>query len=150
MAMARSQLAAQARRRHTFLLPILSDVLPLESLLVLHSSLLSLDRLRLHALYKQLQVWKCPRISGSFTQLPECSVMHFESLRPTDYCRLSLVRQTAHNMHVACIASCIHVTKNSNNALTTAGFTPCLAHAILTFGGFVTPVIIYSLSAPGV
>ena len=49
-----------------------------------------------------------------------------------------LVRQTAHNMHVACIASCIHVTKNSNNALTTAGFTPCLAHAIITFGGFVT------------
>ena len=35
MAMARSQLAAQARRRHTFLLPTLSDVLPLESLLVL-------------------------------------------------------------------------------------------------------------------
>ena len=30
---------------------------------------------------------------------------------------VSLVRQTAHNMHVACIASCIHVTKNSNNAL---------------------------------
>ena len=51
---------------------------------------------------------------------------------------VSLVRQTAHNMHVACIASCIHVTKNSNNALTTAGFTPCLAHAIIAFGGFVT------------
>ena len=26
---------------------------------------------------------------------------------------VSLVRQTAHNVHVACIASCIHVTKNS-------------------------------------
>ena len=51
---------------------------------------------------------------------------------------VSVVRQTAHNMHVACIESCIHVTKNSNNALTTAGFTPCLAHAIITFSGFVT------------
>ena len=81
MAMARSQLAAQARRRHTFLLPILSDVLPLESLLVLLFSLR-----QLHALYKLLQVWKGLRISSSFPHLPECSVMHFESLRPTDYC----------------------------------------------------------------
>ena len=48
-------------------------------------------------------------------------------------------------MHVACIASCIHVTKNSNNALTTAGFTLCLAHVILTFGGFVTSPIMFSL-----
>ena len=78
--MARSQLAAQARRRHTFLLLTLSGVLPLESLLVL------LDQWQLPALYKLLQVWKCLRISSSFTQLPECSVMHFESLRPTDYC----------------------------------------------------------------
>ena len=30
---------------------------------------------------------------------------------------VSVVRQTAHNVHVACIASCIHVTKNSNNAI---------------------------------
>ena len=73
MAMARSQLTAQARRQHTFLLPILSDVLPLESLLVL---LLSLDQRQLPALYKQLQVWKGLRISSSFPQLPECSVMH--------------------------------------------------------------------------
>ena len=51
---------------------------------------------------------------------------------------VSLVRQMAHNMHVACLASCIHVTKNSNNALTTAGFTPCLAHGIITLSGFVT------------
>ena len=40
------------------------------------SSPLLLDRLRLRALYKELQVWKCLRISGSFTQLPECSIMH--------------------------------------------------------------------------
>ena len=61
--MARSQLAAQARRRHTFLLPILSDVLPLESLLVLF------DQRQLPALYKQLQVWKCLKISSSFPHL---------------------------------------------------------------------------------
>ena len=45
-----------------------------------------LDQRQLHALYKQLQVWKGLRISSSFTHLPECSVMHLESLRPTDYC----------------------------------------------------------------
>ena len=40
----------------------------------------------------------------------------------------------------------LHVTKNSNNALTTAGFTPCLAHAIITFSGFVTTPVSPSLS----
>ena len=62
------------------------------SLMFSHSNLFwffsssSLDQRQLHALYKQLQIWKCLRISSSFTQLPECSVMHLESLRPTDYC----------------------------------------------------------------
>ena len=32
----------------------------------------SFGRLQLHALYKQPQVWKCLRISSSFTHLPEC------------------------------------------------------------------------------
>ena len=72
-------------------------------------------------------------LSHSFQNVQSCISNH-----SVPQITVSLVRQTAHNMHVACIASCIHVTKNSNNALTTAGFTPCLAHAILTFGGFVT------------
>ena len=73
-------------------------------------------------------------LSHSFQNVQSCISNH-----SVPQITVSLVRQTAHNMHVACIASCIHVTKNSNNALTTAGFTPCLAHAVLTFGGFVTP-----------
>ena len=73
-------------------------------------------------------------LSHSFQNVQSCISNH-----SVPQITVSLVRQTAHNMHVACIASCIHVTKNSNNASTTAGFTPCLAHAILTFGGFVTP-----------
>ena len=73
-------------------------------------------------------------LSHSFQNVQSCISNH-----SVPQITVSLVRQTAHNMHVACIASCIHVTKNSNNALTTAGFTPCLAHAIITFGGFVTP-----------
>ena len=58
------------------------------SLMFSHSNLFSFSLIsgNSHALYKLLQVWKCLRISSSFTQLPECSVMHFESLRPTDYC----------------------------------------------------------------
>ena len=72
-------------------------------------------------------------LSHSFQNVQSCISNH-----SVPEITVSLVRQTAHNMHVACIASCIHVTKNSNNALTTAGFTPCLAHAIITFSGFVT------------
>ena len=135
MAMARSQLTAQARRRHTFLLPTHSDVLPLESLLVL---LLSLSINGNSTPY--ISSSKSGSISGflvlshSFQNVQSCTRNH-----SVPQIIVSLVRQTAHNMHVACTASCIHVTKNSNNALTTAGFTPCLAHAIITFSGFVTP-----------
>ena len=72
-------------------------------------------------------------LSHSFQNVQSCISNH-----SVPQITVSLVRQTAHNMHVACIASCIHVTKNSNNALTTAGFTPCLAHAIITYSGFMT------------
>ena len=137
MAMARSQLTAQARRRHTFLLPILSTryslVFSHSNLFSFSSSSLSPDRLRLRALYKQLQVWKGLRISSSFTHLQNVhSCIRNHSVPQIT---VSLVRQAAHNMHTACITSCTHVTKNSNNALTTAGFTPCLAHAIIIFSG---------------
>ena len=135
--MAQSQLAAQARRRHTFLLPILSDVLPLESLLVLlFSPLLSISGNSTPYISSS----KSGRVSGflvlshTFQNVQSCISNH-----SVPQITVSLVRQTAHNMHTACITSCIHVTKNSNNALTTAGFTPCLAHAIITFSGFVTP-----------
>ena len=59
-------------------------------------------------------------LSHSFQNVQSCISNH-----SVPQITVSVVRQTAHNMHVACIASCIHVTKNSNNALTTAGFTPC-------------------------
>ena len=133
--MARSQLTAQARRRHTFLLPILSDVLPLESLLILLFSLLSIgcDSVPYISSSKSGSVSGFLVLSHTFQNVQSCISNH-----SVPQITVSLVRQTAHNMHVACIASCIHVTKNSNNALTTAGFTPCLAHAIITFSGFVT------------
>ena len=134
MAMARSQLTAQARRRHTFLLPTLSDVLPLESLLVLLLSLLiGCDSVPYISSSKSGSVSGFLVLSHTFQNVQSCISNH-----SVPQITVSVVRQTAHNMHVACIASCIHVTKNSNNALTTAGFTPCLVHAILTFGGFVT------------
>ena len=72
-------------------------------------------------------------LSHSFQNVQSCTRNH-----SAPQIIVSVVRQTAHNMHTACITSCIHVTKNSNNALTTAGFTLCLAHAIITFSGFVT------------
>ena len=113
MAMARSQLTAQARRQHTFLLPTLSDVLPLESLLVL-------------LLFSSLNSNSTPYIRSSRSG----SVSGFLVLSHTfqnvqsrirnhsvPQITVSLVRQAAHNMHTACITSCIHVTKNSNNAL---------------------------------
>ena len=132
--MARSQLAAQARRRHTFLLPTLSDVLPLESLLVLSLLSIGCDSVPYIRSSKSGSVSRFLVLSHTFQNVQSCISNH-----SVPQITVSLVRQTAHNMHVACIASCIHVTKNSNNALTTAGFTPCLAHAIITFSGFVTP-----------
>ena len=68
-------------------------------------------------------VWKGLRISSDFPT-PSRSVQSRIRDHSVPQITVSLVRQTAHNMHVARIASCIHVTKNSNNALTTAGFTP--------------------------
>ena len=38
---------------------------------------------------------------------------------------VSVVRQTAHNMHTACITSCIHVTKNSKQC-----FNHCWLYAV--------------------
>ena len=139
MAMARSQLTAQASRRHTFLFPILSDVLPLESLLVLlfsSSSLLSIncDSVPYISSSKSGSFSGFLVLSHAFQNVQSCISNH-----SIPQITVSVVRQMAHNMHIAYIASCIHVTKNSNNALTTAGFTPCLAHAIITYGGFVTP-----------
>ena len=58
-------------------------------------------------------------LSHSFQNVQSCTRNH-----SLPQITVSLVRQTAHNMHVACIASCIHVTKNSNNAL------PLLAYAV--------------------
>ena len=72
-------------------------------------------------------------LSHSFQNVQSCTRNH-----SVPQITVSVVRQAAHNMHTACITSCIHVTKNSNNAFTTAGFTPCLAHAIITCSGFVT------------
>ena len=115
--MARSQLAAQARRRHTFLLPILSDVLPLESLLVLllfflSFSSISCDSVPYISCSKSGRVSEFLVLSHTFQNVQSCISNH-SVLQIT----VSLVRQTAHNMHTACIASYIHVTKNSNNAL---------------------------------
>ena len=51
-------------------------------------------------------------LSHSFQNVQSCTRNH-----SVPQITVSVVRQTAHNMHTACIASCIHVTKNSNNAL---------------------------------
>ena len=51
-------------------------------------------------------------LSHSFQNVQSCTRNH-----SVPQITVSLVRQTAHNVHVACIASCIHVTKNSNNAI---------------------------------
>ena len=51
-------------------------------------------------------------LSHSFQNVQSCTRNH-----SVPQITVSVVRQTAHNMHVACIASCIHVTKNSNNAI---------------------------------
>ena len=111
--MAQSQLAAQARRRHTFLLTTVSDVLPLESLLVLFSSLsISCDSMPYIRSSKSGSVSGFLVLSHSFQNVQSCTRNH-----SVPQITVSLVRQTAHNVHVACIASCIHVTKNSNNAL---------------------------------
>ena len=72
-------------------------------------------------------------LSHTFQNVQSC-IRNHSILQITE----SLVRQMAHNMHIACIASCIHVTKNSKQCFTTAGFTPCLAHAVLTYSGFMT------------
>ena len=50
-------------------------------------------------------------LSHTFQNVQSCISNHSAQIT------VSLVRQTAHNMHTACIASYIHVTKNSNNAL---------------------------------
>ena len=133
MAMARSQLTAQARRQHTFLLPTLSDVLPLESLLVLLLFSINGNSTPYISSSKSGSVSGFLVFSHSFQNVQSCIWN-----RSVPQITVSVVRQTAHNMHVACIASCIHVTKNSNNALTTAGFTPYLAHAVITYSGFMT------------
>ena len=115
MAMARSQLTAQARRRHTFLLPILSDVLPLESLLVLllFSSLsISGNSTPYIGSSKSGRVSEFLLPSHTFQNVQSCIWNH-----SVPQITVSVVRQTAHNMHIACIASCIYVTKNSNNTL---------------------------------
>ena len=51
-------------------------------------------------------------LSHSFQNVQSCTRNH-----SIPQITVSVVRQTAHNMHTACITSCIHVTKNSNNAL---------------------------------
>ena len=133
--MAQSQLAAQARRRHTFLLTTVSDVLPLESLLVLlFFSSISGNSMPYISCSKSGSVSGFLVLSHSFQNVQSCISNH-----SVPQITVSVVRQMAHNVHIAYIASCIHVTKNSNNALTTAGFTPCLAHAIITSSGYVTP-----------
>ena len=108
MAMARSQLAAQARRRHTFLLPILSDVLPLESLLVLLFSPLSLsigcDSVPYIRSSKSGSVSRFLVLSHTFQNVQSCISNH-----SVPQITVSVVRQMAHNMHIAYIASCIHV-----------------------------------------
>ena len=124
-----------------FFFRTLSGVLPLESLLVLLLSLLSLLSLLINgnstpyiSSSKSGRVSEFLVLSHTFQNVHSCIRNH-----SVPQITVSVVRQTAHNMHTACIASCIHVTKNSNNAFTTAGFTPCLAHAIIIFSGFVTP-----------
>ena len=105
--MARSQLTAQARRRHTFLLPILSDVLPLESLLVLllFSSLpIGCDSVPYIRSSKSGSVSGFLVLSHSFQNVQSCTRNH-----PVPQITVSVVRQMAHNMHIAYIASCIHV-----------------------------------------
>ena len=115
MAMAQSQLAAQARRRHTFLLTTVSDVLPLESLLVLlFSSFLwfSCDSVPYISSSKSGSVSGFLVLSHSFQNVQSCTRNY-----SVPQITVSVVRQTAHDMHTVCITSCIHVTKNSNNAL---------------------------------
>ena len=51
-------------------------------------------------------------LSHSFQNVHSCIWNH-----AVPHITVSVARRTAHNMHTACIASCIHVTKNSNNAL---------------------------------
>ena len=103
--MARSQLTAQARRRHTFLLPILSDVLPLESLLVLLSSLsINGNSTPYIRSFKSGSVSGFLVLSHTFQNVQSCI-----SNRSVPQITVSVVRQMAHNMHIAYIASCIHV-----------------------------------------
>ena len=105
--MAQSQLAAQVRRRHTFLLTTVSDVLPLESLLVLFLFLLpsvGCDPM------PYISSSKCGSVSGflvlshTFQNVQSCISNH-----SVPQITVSVVRQMAHNMHIAYIASCIHV-----------------------------------------
>ena len=112
MAMARSQLTAQARRRHTFLLPTLSDVLSLWSLLVLLLSSIGCDSMPYISSSKSGSVSGFLVLSHPFQNVQSC--IWNDSVPQIT---VSVVRQMAHNMHIACIASCPHVTKNSNNAL---------------------------------
>ena len=114
MAMAQSQLAAQARGRHTFLLTTVSDVLPLESLLLLSSSLFNGNSTPYISSSKSGRVSEFLVLSHTFQNVQSRTRNH-----SVPQITVSVVRQAAHNMHTACITSCIHVTKNSNcyNAL---------------------------------
>ena len=101
MAMAQSQLAAQARGRHTFLLTTVSDVLPLESLLLLSISGNSMPYI---SCSKSGSVSGFLVLSHSFQNVQSCTRNH-----SVPQITVSVVRQMAHNMHIAYIASCIHV-----------------------------------------
>ena len=103
--MAQSQLAAQARRRHTFLLTTVSDVLPLESLLVLLSSLsINGNSTPYIRSFKSGSVSGFLVLSHTFQNVQSCI-----SNRSVPQITVSVVRQMAHNMHIAYIASCIHI-----------------------------------------
>ena len=106
MAMAQSQLAAQARRRHTFLLTTVSDVLPprISSRSLLFSLSINGNSTPYIRSSKSGSVSGFLVLSHTFQNVQSCISNH-----SVPQITVSVVRQTAHNMHTACIASCIHV-----------------------------------------